>query len=260
MKRFRSGLYEGEVVHQRFAPRRHRLRYAVFQMLFDLDETDRLADGLRLFSHNRLNAFSLHDADHGDRDGAPLRGYVERILAAAGIEIEGGRIELLCMPRVLGLVFNPLSVYYCHHRDGALAAMIYEVSNTFGQRHSYLIPADQTAGEVVKQSCEKDFYVSPFMDMEMTYEFRLAEPGDRAVTTINGRGPDGTLLIFASFTGARRELDDRTLLRLLLAYPFMTIGVVLAIHWEALKLFAKGLKLRRRPPAPKRAVTVVRPG
>lgn len=258
MSGLRSALFEGEVVHQRFAPRRHRLRYGVFQMLFDLDEIPDMDRRLRLFSHNRFNALSFHDSDHGDGDGTPLRAYVERILAEADVRLEGGRIALLCMPRILGHVFNPLSVYYCHHADGRLAAMIYEVNNTFGQRHTYLIPAGAGDGRTVRQACDKDFYVSPFMDMDMRYEFRLAEPGATVATAINGRGPDGGLLIFASFTGERRELTDAALARALAAHPFMTLGVVAAIHWEALKLVLKGIRLRDRPPPPAGAVTVVR--
>jgi DUF1365 family protein len=259
MSPFRSALYVGDVIHQRFTPRRHRLRYGMFQMLFDLDELPRLASRLRLFSHNRFNAVSFHDADHGTGGDGDLRGYVRGLLAQAGLSLGEGRIALLCMPRILGHVFNPLSIYYCHRPDGALAVMIYEVNNTFGQRHSYLIPAADAAGGGVRQRCGKGFYVSPFMDMEMTYEFKLSGLGKTISTTIDGRGPDGEHLIFATFAGARRELSDRSLLRVLFAFPFMTLGVVAAIHWEAMKLAAKGIRLRRRPPAPTAAVTVVAP-
>ncbi len=137
-----SCLYVGEVVHQRVRPSRHRLRYRVFSALLDLDELPQLDRRLRLFGHNRLNIFSFLDRDHGDGTGAPLRPWVEHHLERAGIELAGGAIRLLCYPRLFGYVFNPLSVYFCHRADGALAAMIYEVNNTFGERHSYLIPVD----------------------------------------------------------------------------------------------------------------------
>jgi len=135
-----STLYVGSVMHRRLRPRRHRLRYRVFWMLLDLDEIERLPRVLRLFSHNRFNAVSFHDADHGDGSATPLRAQVERHLAAAGIALGGGAIRLLCMPRILGYGFNPLSVYFCYQRSGLLAAILYEVHNTFGERHSYLIP------------------------------------------------------------------------------------------------------------------------
>jgi DUF1365 family protein len=253
----RSGLYAGEVVHQRFAPARHSLRYRMFQILFDIDELPDHARRLRFFSHNRFNAFSFHDRDHGDGAATSLRGYVERNLATAGVALDGGRIALLCMPRLFGHAFNPLSVYYCWNARGALAAMIYEVNNTFGQRHTYLIPATPSADGVARQTCAKGFYVSPFMDMDMSYEFTMTTPGETISTVVNGRGPDGAPLIHAAFAGRRRPLTDAVLVRALAAYPFLTLGVVLAIHWEALKLFAKGLRLRRRPPPPPTPVTVV---
>ena len=229
----------------------------MFQILFDLDELPDLGRRLRLFSHNRFNAFSFEDRDHGDGAAGPLRAYVERNLAAAGLTLGGGRILLLCLPRVFGHAFNPLSVYYCYDATGALSAMIYEVNNTFGQRHSYLIPAAPSADGVARQTCAKGFYVSPFMDMDMTYEFTMTAPGERISTVVNGRGPTGEPLIHAAFAGQRRALTDAVLGQALLSYPFLTLGVVAAIHWEALKLFAKGLRLRHRPALPPTPVTVV---
>ena len=142
----RSTLYAGTVMHRRVRPRAHRLRYRVFWMLLDLDEIAALPHILRLFSHNRFNAVSFFDNDHGDGSGRPLRAQVEEHLQAAGIAPDGGPIRLLCMPRVFGYGFNPLSVYFCYQRDGSLAAMLYEVHNTFGERHSYLIPVERAAG------------------------------------------------------------------------------------------------------------------
>ncbi len=257
MTDLRSGLYAGEVVHKRFAPRRHRLRYRMFQILFDLDGLPDLDRRLRLFSYNRFNAFSFHDRDHGDGAACSLREYVDRVLGSAGLSLNGGRVALLCMPRVFGHAFNPLSVYYCHDAGGGLVAMIYEVNNTFGQRHTYLIPGTSSADGVARQTCSKGFYVSPFMDMDMTYEFTMTVPGESISTVVNGRGPTGAPLIHAAFAGRRRSLTDSVLGGTLLSYPFLTLGVVVAIHWEALKLFTKGLRLRHRPALPPTPVTVV---
>ncbi len=253
----RSAIYEGHVVHQRLAPRRHRLRYGLFQILFDIDELPDLDRRLRWFSHNRLNVFSVFDRDHGDGRAGPLRDYVEATLAAAGVDIVGGRIELLCMPRMFGHVFNPISIYWCHRADGGLAAMLYEVSNTFGQRHSYLIPVrpDDTGG-ALRQSCDKALHVSPFMDMAMTYDFAITTPGETISTSVNGRTRDGAPMITANFSGDRHALTDARLLRALAMYPLMTLKVVVAIHWEALKLLAKGLKLRPEPEHPANAISV----
>lgn len=253
-----SGLYVGEVVHQRFAPRRHRLKYRIFQLAIDLDAAPTLAKQLKLFSYNGFNLFSLHDRDHGEGRVEPLRAHVERTLADGGVNTKIGRILLLAMPRVLGFVFNPLSVYYCYDRQGALAAMLYEVSNTFGERHSYLIPAE-AAADTVRQSCDKDFFVSPFMDMDMRYEFSLSQPRERVAVRIWGRDLAGAPLIFASFAGERRDLTDAALVWAALNFPLMTLGVVAAIHWEALCIWLKGIGLRRRPPLPKKNVSVAPP-
>ena len=228
----------------------------MFQMLFDLDELPRLAGALRLFSHNRFNLFSFFDRDHGDGRAGPLRAYVEETLAGAGIDLGGGQIKLLCMPRLFGHVFNPLSIYYCHRAAGGLAAMLYEVNNTFGERHSYLIAAPPGGPGPIRQSCPKAFHVSPFLDMAMTYDFAVTAPGESLTTTVNASDARGALIIVAAFSGRRRELGDRLLLRALVAYPLMTLKVVAAIHFEAAKLILKGVRLRHRPPAPVHAVTV----
>ena len=149
-------------------------------MLLDLDEIDRLASRLTLFSRNGFNAVSFHDADHGDGSATPLRAQITRHLKAAGIS-DDGAIRLLCMPRIFGYGFNPLSIYFCQSREGVLTAILYEVHNTFGQRHSYLIPVDPGTDPVIDQHCHKRFYVSPFLDMDMTYAFRVALPAERRV-------------------------------------------------------------------------------
>lgn len=247
-----SALYPGVVTHLRLRPRRHRLRYRIFQALIDLDELEAL-DRLRLFSRGRFNLFGFNDADHGDGSG-DLRGYVERTLADGGVDYDGGPIRILCMPRVLGYVYNPLSIYFCHRRSGALAGVLYEVNNTFGERHSYLFPI-AGEGPSHRHGCDKTFYVSPFMGMDMRYGFEVEEPRERASTVIRGWDAEG-LLITAAFAAERRPLTDRQLLSAFLGHPLLTLKVVAGIHWEALKLFAKGVRLTRRPPAPQRPVTL----
>lgn len=252
-----SALYRGEVVHQRLRPRKHRLAYRVFWLLLDLSEIDRLDRRLKVFSRNRLNLLSFHDGDHGDGSQIALRPQVEALLARAGLDIDGGPIRLLTMPRVLGYVFNPISLFYCHHADGRLAAMIYEVTSTFGLRHAYLIPVpptDQAAG-LISQCAAKALHVSPFMGMEMDYEFRGRVPGERLELTIRGFEADG-LLITAAMSGARRPLTDSALLAAVAAIPLLTLKVVAAIHWEALRLWLKGVKLRATPAPADEPVTI----
>jgi hypothetical protein len=253
---FRSALYVGSVMHRRLRPRPHRLRYRVFWMLLDLDEIDDLAGRLRLFSRNRFNAVSFHDADHGNASRKPLREQVEGHLSEAGIETGGGAIKLLCMPRIFGYGFNPLSIYFCYRSDGSLAALIYEVHNTFGERHSYLISVDRSAGAVVDQHCQKAFYVSPFMDMDVTYAFRIAAPAERLTVAIR-TGDKAGLLLVAALAGERVTLTDRALLRALLTHPLLTLKVIGAIHWHALRMSLKGYRLRSRPNPPPIPVTIV---
>jgi DUF1365 family protein len=251
-----SALYEGLVTHARLRPRRHRLAYRIFQMLIDLDELPGLDAGLRRFGYNRRRLISFHDRDHGPGDGAPLRPYVEAELARAGIDIGGGPIRLLCMPRVLGQAFNPLSLYFCHRRSGELAAILYEVNNTFGQRHSYLIPVGADQQQHVRQGCAKLFFVSPFMDMDLAYGFDIRPPAAQlrvGVTTSDSQG----VMLQASFAACRTELSDAAILSAFLRHPLLAAKVLGAIHFEALKIWLKGVRLRPRPAAPAEAVTVV---
>jgi DUF1365 family protein len=255
MTTFFSALFTGAVVHRRSRPRRHRLRYRAFWMLLDLDELPALSASLRLFSHNRFNLLSFYDRDHGDRSGGAPRLQVEAHLQAAGIETDNGPISLFCMPRILGYAFNPLSIYFCHRPNGTLAAILYEVTNTFRERHSYLMPVDPGQGMAIRQHCEKRLYVSPFMDMEMRYEFRVRPPGDVVGVAINGLDANGPI-IETALRGRRQELSDRALAGVLARHGLQTIKVVAGIHYEALLLWFKGAGIRPRPAAPEMPVTV----
>lgn len=235
-------------MHRRLRPREHRLNYRVFWLMLDLAELDRLDQRLRLFSRNRFNLLSFHDCDHANASGGSLGDQVDGWLARADIRLEGGAVQLLTMPRVLGFAFNPISLYYCHHSDGRLLAMVYEVTSTFGVRHAYVIPVpseDQVSGRI-RQGAAKALYVSPFMGMDMDYAFRGHAPGEHLDMTIDGLDADG-VLITAAMSAQRKPLTDASILRATLAMPFLTIKVVAAIHWEALKLWLKRIPLTRQP-------------
>lgn len=249
----KSALYRGEVTHRRLRPREHRLRYRVFWLLLDLAELDEIDAKLPLLSRNRFNLLGFHDRDHGDGSTTPLLDQVQLHLSRAGVDIQGGVVRLLTMPRVLGYVFNPISLYYCHAADGRLEAVIYEVSSTFGERHAYVLPVDgQTAGEATfRQEARKALHVSPFMGMDMHYAFHGRAPDDQMALKIDGSDGDG-LLIVAAMTGRRHALTDGAILRAALAMPFLTLKVVTAIHWEALKLWLKRVPLHPAP-SPDRA-------
>ncbi|KAK0331421.1 hypothetical protein LTR94_028993, partial [Friedmanniomyces endolithicus] len=245
------------VFHGRLRPRAHTLAYRVFWLLLDLAELDQLDGRLRWFSRRRFNLMSFYDADHGDGSDLPLRQQIIGRLRLEGIEIGNGAVRLLTMPRVLGYVFNPISLYYCHRADGRLAAVIYEVTSTFGVRHAYVIPVpveDQAEG-LIRQSAAKALYVSPFMGMEMDYEFRGHAPGERLDLTIDGVDSGG-VLITAAMSGERHDLTDADLLSAAVALPFLTLKVVAAIHWEALKLWLKRVPLTRQPPPAWEPVTI----
>ncbi|XAH21466.1 DUF1365 family protein [Xylophilus sp. GW821-FHT01B05] len=257
-----SALYVGRVLHQRLRPAKHRLSYRVFSLLLDIDELPALARRLRLFSLNRFNLFSLHERDYGAGDateGPGLRPYVERQLVAAGLRA-GGAIRLLSMPRILGYAFNPLSVYYCDHPGGGLQAILYEVNNTFGQRHSYLIAvgADGRDGQDIAQRCDKQFHVSPFLGLDLHYDFRMQAPDVARLGLAIGIAvaDDAGPVLTARFDARRCPLGDAALAAVFFSHPLLTLKVVLAIHWEALRLWIKGVRLHACPAAPAQSVTI----
>ena len=256
MPELRLGLYAGSVMHHRLRPTQHRLRYSIFYLLLDLDEIDVLAKKLRFFSHNRFNLFSFHDRDHGEGSTQSPRDKIIHHLDEAGIET-GGPIRLLTMPRILGYAFNPLSIYFCHRRDGSLSAIFYEVNNTFGQRHNYLIPVAPGITGPVRQESQKSFYVSPFMTIDMIYSFSIVPPGKDLSVSVIGRDDDGPLII-AKLTAVRQDLSDASLARAFIVYPLLTFKVITGIYWEALLIWLKGIRLYPRPAAPDRSVTIGR--
>ncbi len=251
-----SCLYAGQVMHHRMKPKRHRFIYRVTSMLVDLDELPTLAQRLKLFSLNRFNLFSFYERDHGDGSERPLIEQVRDTLSQKGLDLGQGRVELLCYPRLLGYVFNPLSVFYCYDDQDRLAAILYEVSNTFHQKHNYLIPVEGRDAGAIRQSCDKGFYVSPFISMNTRYHFRLQPPGKRVAVCIRQTDAEGPVL-HATFTGQRRELNDRSLLSTFLSHPLMTLKVIAGIHWEALLIWRKKVPLQPRPAPPAECTTLV---
>ena len=239
-----ASLYVGEVMHARLKPIGHRFSYRVMSLLIDLDRLKAADRQSPLFGVNRAALYSFREADHGDRDGSSLRAWAQRCAAERGIDLTGGRVLLLCYPRLLGYTFNPLSVYFCYSTDGTLALLIYEVRNTFGEIHPYVLPVtpDQISDAGVRQSQEKLFYVSPFIEMTMRYHFRVLPPQDRVRLRILETDREGPLLA-ATFNGRRRALNTVELLRAFFALPLVTLKITAAIHWEALRLWAKGARL-----------------
>lgn len=247
-------LYHGAVSHRRLKPVGHRFAYKVFSILIDVDRIDEAAQGSRWFSRGRFNLFSFFDADHAFDSGKSVSESVRALLREHGY-CGDGRIDLLCYPRILGYVFNPLSIFYCRDGRGQLEAIIYEVRNTFGGRHSYLIPANGEA-QVIRQRADKVFHVSPFMEMDHTYDFRLTPPGETVSVFIHQCDREGPIFN-AAFVGRAEAATDAAWLRAFFRYPLMTLKIVAAIHFEAGRLFLKGLRLKGRGADPAAPVSAI---
>lgn len=242
MSALSSCLYVGEVMHRRLAPVRHELRYKVYNLFIDVDEIEKFAKQLKLLSYNRFNFFALNDRNFGLSDGTSIRDYAWSLVKRSSEGSKITRIFMFCYPSVLGRVFNPLTTYYCFDDEEQLCLMIYEVSNTFGERHSYIVPVDETN----RQSCKKRFYVSPFNKVEGHYDFTIQSPADELKLGIRLTDSNGPCLN-AWFSGTKQELTDQALLRSFLSLPLLPLKIIGGIHWEALKLLIKGMRLQQRP-------------
>lgn len=269
-----SCLYECQVVHARFSPRAHRFAYRVFYLAVDLDELASL-DRLPLLSVNRWNVFSVREDDYlpthepvhnpaGQPDARPapagrpgsLKARVTDYLAARGVDLEGGRVVLVTMPRVLGYGFNPVSFYFCHDRHGTPVAAIAEVTNTFREMKPYfLAPAEAVASPAASAESPpagpapesptafrlrtpKYFYVSPYSGLDVAFDFHLRLPGERLSVEIDDyTGQDRTLA--TALAGRRQGLTNARLAWFSLKYPLVTVQVIALIHWQALRLWLK---------------------
>lgn len=247
--------YLGRTTHGRVAPFAHRFAYRTASILIDVDRLDAAAACSRLFSIDRFNMFSFHRRDHGGREDAPLRPWAETAFARAGIGLSGGRLELLCFPRVLGYVFNPLSVWFGHGPDGALRGVIYQVHNTFGDAHAYVCPA--TVDGVQRHDTAKIFHVSPFFPVSGRYRFKLKAPDGRYRLSIQYDGTHGDPVFFAAHAAEEKPLTTASARSVFFTLPLSTHRAIWGIHWEALKIWRKGGRYHRRPkpPAPVSVIT-----
>lgn len=239
-----AALYFGDVMHARLKPFGHRFTYRVMNLLIDLDRLDEADRMSKLFGVNRRALYSFHEKDFGARDGSSLRTFAERTAASVGINLRGGSVSLLCYPRLLGYAFNPLSVYFCNNAQGELVSIIYEVRNTFGEMHHYVLPVDARERRCgfVRQEQDKLFYVSPFLGHAMRYHFRINPPSETVKIRILQTDREGPVLA-ATFSGKRRRLAGWELVKAFLLLPLVTLKIIGAIHWQALRLWIKGAKI-----------------
>ncbi len=258
-------------MHRRFAPKAHGFRYGMFLFALDLDELDVLDQHLRLFSVGRANLYSFHDSDYLPVDGTPhnpgtaarpaaggkfegqsLKSRVVALLSQHGVDIAGGRVELVTLPRVAGFLFNPVSFYFCYDRTGKCVSAVPEVTNTFREMKPFVLgpecrqaatgslppAADGESGAPFRLRVPKYFYVSPFSDVDVAFDFTLRPPGGRLAIQIDDYAGAGRTLT-STLTGRVRPLTDAALFALTLRHPLVPLRTLSLIHWHALRLWLK---------------------
>ena len=249
-----SSIYIGQVIHKRFKPKVHSFKYNVFSLLIDLSELNMLDKKVNFFSYNKINLMSFYDKDHGERDGSSLIDWVHSNLKKNNISTKDIRIKILCYPRIFGFVFNPLSVFYVYNLNDQLISILYEVKNTFGEQHTYIFRVEKD-GNLIQNNCTKKFHVSPFIQMDCNYFFKILKPGERLSIIIDQYDPTGKIL-FASQDGKKANLTGKELIKSYLKHPLMTFKIISAIHFEAFKLWFKGIKLVKKKLKIKNNITV----
>jgi len=249
-----SFIYNGKVIHKRFKPKKHFFKYNVFSLFLDLSEIKEIDKRISFFSYNKFNLISFYEKDHGQRDGSSLSSWVKYNLKKTGIKNNNIKIKLLCYPRIFGYVFNPLSIFFVYDKNSSLIAILYEVKNTFGEQHTYVFKASLRKKKI-ENKCEKKFYVSPFMDLSSKYFFKIYEPQKKLSVVINQIDNQGKLL-YASQDGVRSQFTAKNLIFSYFRHPLMTFKIISAIHFEALRLWLKGIKLMKKEKNIKNNITI----
>jgi DUF1365 family protein len=240
-------LFIGNVYHARHQPFFHEFKYCVFSLWVNVDDLDNNALSPRYFSFNKFNLLSLHKKNHGPRDGSPIRPWIEKAAKEKKINIE--QIYMVTFPSVLGFIFSPLTIYFCYDENEKLIALLYQVKNTFGEQHGYLLAVEDD--KRISQKTYKNFHVSPFIDMNCDYYFRVTPPDEKGFhIAIHQTFNDGKMLT-ATWNGQKAyDLNTQNIIKVFLKIPFMGIKIFAAIHWQALKLWVKGATFYKSPKAP----------
>ena len=247
-----SCLYKAHVMHYRLLPREHRFRYQVYMFYLDLDELDGLHSRLRWLSRNRFNLFNFRDRDHlqlpADRPDSSrtIRQHLTDYLSTQGVEIGSGRIQVLTNCCTLGYQFNPVSFYFCYDEQGKPRCSVVEVGNTFKEMKPYFLDRSVLEGHAFRQRIPKYFYVSPFIDMDTSFDFELSIPDEKLRIRIDDYDGEGNRFFMSTLSGTRKELTDANLLRYFFSIPLITLKVIGLIHWEALRLWRKKIPFHRK--------------
>lgn len=248
-------LVRSNVMHARKFPQRYRFDYKIIGFFLDIDHLDTLAKQHWFFSMNRFNLFSLYTHDHAARNGGDWRNWIEEKLHSRGIIVDGGRIRLLTIPRILGYAFNPLSIWYCECKEGELRAVVLEVRNTFGEHHHYVLDADGAPLTwPVRGKKQKNFHVSPFIDMHAQYSFHLRDPDQGPAIRIK-EYQQNQLMLLATQTCSLLPFSDRSMLLEFLRMPLISLKVLFLIHWQALFIWFRGGKYHPKPAPPEREMS-----
>ena len=241
-----SSLYSTTIIHERFYHFKHKFKYFIFCMFIDHDELITIAKKIKIFSYNKFNIFSYFEKDHGYRDGRPIREFVEDFLQLNKIKFKKLKVKILCFPRILGYVFNPLTVIYCYE-ENKLVAIFYEVKNTSNEQHTYCFAKNSNNTQLEYQhECEKKFYVSPFIGMKAKYKFKNLIPQNKMSINIELFDKNNRKVFIAAQYGFKLSLNSFTLLNQLIFNPLVTLKVIFAILYEAFFIFFKGGKYYAR--------------
>ncbi len=249
-----SCIYKGHVTHRRIIPVKHFFSYKTFSFFLDLDELKTLESKISLFSLNKFNLFSFYNKDHGDRNGEDLKDWVLKVLKKYNLIFKVSKIKILCFPRILGYVFNPLSIFYCYDNNG-LRAVLYEVKNTFGEQHTYVFSISANT-KIISQFCNKKFYVSPFIEMKSFYNFRLSDPDEKLKILIKQCDVSNNRILIACQSGIKQPLNEKELIINFFKHPFMTLKIISGIHYEALRLWKKGAIFIKREKKIKNSISL----
>ena len=244
-----SCLYDCRIVHHRKKPREHRFGYRYFMFYLDLDEIDRLCNRLPWMSRNQRNIYRFNDSDHFQEGATTVRENVLKFLESKSLREQAGKIYLLTHLRTWGHIFNPVSFYFVEDRAGSPLCLIAEVANTFKEQKLFLIPREKLVGNAFRDTHKKHFYISPFSDLDTLIHFNVRQPTETLALTIN-ESEGHTPFFYSSLEGKRRSLTQSNLVLYTLLFPMITLKVVAAIHWQALRLFLKKIPVRAKANKP----------